>query len=135
MSSSAIPDLWPEDIAHISTTPPLVVLQEQAQKLAQKTGKLVCATVDSTAERSQSFIHTFSLIAPALGNYTCRLFRVKHGVHFYPLEILTDIDVPNFRAASQDDFIRALAEIFASAPVKKVVQSLMAQSRATQLNR
>lgn len=134
MTTTAIPDLWPDDIAQVNAIPPLTVLQEQARMLAEKTGRLVCASVESAAERSQSFYHSFTLVAPSLGNYSARLFRVKHGVHFYPLEILTDVDGPNFRATSQDDFVRALSEIFSSPPVKKIVQSLIAQSRALQLS-
>lgn len=128
--TTAIPNLWPEDIADVKTTPPLTILRTQASNLDDKTGMLVRATIESVAERTNSFMHSFLLVAPSLGNYTTRLFRVRHGVHFYPLEILTDLDGPNFRAASQEDLVRALAEIFRSPPVKKMVQSLIAQSRA-----
>jgi hypothetical protein len=41
------------------------------------------------------------------------------------------VDGPNFRAGGQEDFLRALAEIFASAPVKRMIHSLIAQSRVT----
>ena len=47
-----------------------------------------------------------------MSNYAARIFRVKHGVNFYPLEVITEIDGPNFRAATQDDFLRALGEVF-----------------------
>ncbi len=128
-NTTAIPDLWPEDIGQTTVTAPLSILQQHAQILAQKTDELVCATVESMTERAQSFIHNFTLVAPALNNYSLRVFRVKHGVHFYPLEIMTDLDGPNFRAASQDDFMRALGEIFSSAPMRKMISSLIAQSR------
>jgi hypothetical protein len=128
--ATAIPDLWPEDIAQTTVTAPVTILQQQAQILAEKTGGLVCVSVETATERTQSFLHSFSLIAPRLSNYSLRVFRVKHGVHFYPLEIMTDLDGPNFRAATQEDFVRALAEIFGSAPMRKMISSLIAQSRA-----
>ena len=129
--AAAIPNLWPDDIGETSLVAPLSVLQTQAHNLAQRTGGLVVGAVDTVTERASSFVHTFTIIAPALSNYVARIFRVKHGVHFYPLEVITEIDGPNFRAATQDDFLRALGEIFASAPLKKMVHSLIAQSRVT----
>ena len=125
---AAIPNLWPDDIGQTSLTAPLSVLQTQAHNLAQRTGGLVVAAVETVTERS-SFVHSFVILAPALSNYAARIFRVKHGVHFYPLEIITEIDGPNFRAATQEDFLRALAEVFGSAPLKKMIHSLIAQSR------
>lgn len=127
--STSIPDLWPEDIGQTTVTAPLSVLQQQAQSLAQKTQQLVCANVETVTERAQHFVHSFTLVAPVLNNYCLRVFRVKHGVHFFPLEIMTDLDGPNFRAATQDDFVRALGEIFSSAPMRKMISSLIAQSR------
>ncbi len=129
INSAVIPDLWPDDIGQTSITAPLSVLQQQANGLSDKTSGLVLAGIESTTERPSNFIHSFMLVAPKLNNYTARLFRVKHGVHFYPLEVITDLDGPNFRAATQDDFLRALTEIFTSAPLKKMIHSLIAQSR------
>lgn len=129
--SVAIPDLWPEDIGLTSLVAPLSILRDQAGKLGEKTANLVRGAVETQADKSRMFEHSFSLVAPSLGNYTSRIFRVKHAVQFYPLEILTDIDGPNFRAGGQDEFLRALGEIFASAPVKRMIHALIAQSRVT----
>jgi hypothetical protein len=128
-SNLSIPNLWPDDIGETNLTAPLSVLQAQAHNLSQRTGGLVVAAVETVTERTSSFVHSFVIVAPALNNYAARIFRVKHGVHFYPLEIITEIDGPNFRAATQEDFMRALAEVFGSAPLKKMVHSLIAQSR------
>ena len=125
----AIPNLWPDDIGETNLTAPLSILQAQAHNLSQRTGGMVMAGVETVTERSSSFVHNFVIVAPALNNYAARIFRVKHGVHFYPLEIITEIDGPNFRAATQEDFMRALGEVFGSAPLKKMVHSLIAQSR------
>jgi hypothetical protein len=127
-----VPNLWPDDIGETNLTAPLSILQTQAHNLAQRTGGLVVAAVETVTERASSFVHGFVIIAPSLNNYAARIFRVKHGVHFYPLEIITEIDGPNFRAATQEDFMRALAEVFGSAPLKKMVHSLIAQSRVAQ---
>jgi len=128
-ANPSIPNLWPDDIGETNLTAPLSVLQAQAHNLSQRTGGLVVAAIETVTERASSFVHSFVLIAPALNNYAARIFRVKHGVHFYPLEVITEIDGPNFRAATQEDFMRALAEVFGSAPLKKMVHSLIAQSR------
>jgi len=129
--AAQIPDLWPDDIGQTTLLAPLSILRDQAAKLADKTDGLVRGAVDTHADRSRSFEHSFHLSAPALGNYTCRIFRVRHSVNFYPLELLTDVDGPNFRAGGQEDFLRALTEIFSSAPVKRMIHSLIAQSRVT----
>ena len=128
-AGSNIPDLWPEDIGQTNITAPLSVLQQQARNLGEKTRGLVLGAVETATERGTSFVHSFLLVAPTLNNYTARIFRVKHGVHFYPLELITELDGPNFRAATQDDFLRALAEVFSTAPLKKMIHSLIAQSR------
>ena len=127
--AAAIPNLWPDDIGDTSLTAPLSILLGQAQNLAHRTSGLVVASVETATERASNFVHSFVVVAPALNNYAARIFRVKHGLHFYPLEVITEIDGPNFRAATQDDFLRALAEVFGSAPLKKMVHSLIAQSR------
>ena len=129
--SETIPNLWPEDIGQTSMLAPLSILRDQAGKLGEKTGNVVRGAVETTTDKSKNFEHSFSLVAPALGNYTCRIFRVKHAVNFYPLEVLTDIDGPNFRAGGQEELLRALAEVFSSSPVKRIIHSLIAQSRVT----
>jgi hypothetical protein len=124
-----IPDLWPSDIGDVRVIAPATILRDQAARLGDKTGNLVIATVESSTEKP-NFIHSFVISAPLLDGYTCRLLRVKHNLHFYPLEIFTDVGTPNFRAGTQDDLLRALGEVFGSAPVKKLIGSLIVQSRA-----
>lgn len=125
----SIPDLWPSDIGDVRVIAPATILRDQATRLADKTSNLVTATIESTTEKP-NFIHSFVISAPLLDGYTCRLFRLKHNLHFYPLEIYTDVGTPNFRAGTQDDLLRALSEVFGSAPVKKLIGSLIVQSRA-----
>jgi len=129
--STTLPDLWPEDIGQTTLLAPLSILRDQAAKLGEKTGNIVRGAVDTSADRSRNFEHAFSVVAPTMGNFSCRIFRVKHAVNFYPLEVLTDIDGPNFRAGGQEEFLRALAEVFSSSPVKRMIHSLIAQSRVT----
>ena len=126
---SQLPDLWPEDIGVSSVVAPLTVLRDQAAKLGPRTQNAVQAVVETTAECNQ-FVHTFFIVVPSAPTCRYRLLRVKHGLLFYPLEVTSDLSLPNFRAGTQEEFLRALGEIFASGPAKKIIHSLIAQSRA-----
>lgn len=143
-------DLWPIEI-DLKDEPqsPLAILKEQASLLGRKTGDLVGAKVTSdyyepslvrslkgfgfkstqmvATDEGSFFVHSFNLIAPALGNYSYKLFEVIHQVTpYYPLEIhFSDLTL---KAEDEEQFIEALKKLFADEKTLKVVNSLRSQS-------
>src|SRR5579872_5269023 len=98
-----MPNLWPGNFGDLTVTPPLTFLREQANHLAQQTKGLLEGLVTTTKD-GDNFVHSFSVVAPSLDNYTYLLFAVNHPVEFYPALLWTDPDDPPLRSASQDQF-------------------------------
>jgi len=134
-------NLWPEDIAVTGQVPPVAILKEQGALLGQRTQNLVVGRVSAAdpdgPDSEQDFCYEFELLAPALG-YRYQLFKVQHGADFYPLGIEWDSpdNVKLFAVAGVDgiedeeQFLKALEIIFSSERTRKIISSLIAQSRA-----
>ena len=119
-------DLWPENIGESKLVTPLAVLKEQAALLGTKTQQLVTGEV-TTETSGNLFVHHFSLVAPTL-RYRYELFRVTHGISFYPLNV---VYLNNTHAMkSEAEFKDKLKEIFSATHTVTTVQSILAQVRA-----
>jgi hypothetical protein len=130
---SVRPSLWPEDIAVTDVVAPVVILKEQASLLGQRTQNLVEARVHPGQARYSEypFVYYFELVAPALDNYRYRLFEISHGVEFCPVRIeFEEFDESYHDAISENEFMAELAKIFSSERTKRIVSSLIAQSKA-----
>ncbi len=126
LNMSAIPDLWPEDVAEPGDLrPPVVILREQAGLLGTKTKNIVEATVASWGS-AEEFEHHFKLVAPAF-NYVYRLFAVRHDARLYPATVVW-LDQEH-KVNSEDELLAKLREIFSSEETRRVINVLMAQSQ------
>lgn len=125
-------NLWPEDIAVTDAVAPVVILKEQAALLGQQTQNLVEARVYPGQSRYSEypFVYYFELVAPALENYRYRLFEISHGVEFYPVRIGFEGFDGYSDAKSENEFMEELANIFSSERTKRIISSLIAQSKA-----
>jgi hypothetical protein len=86
-------DLWPTDIGTVTTKSPLTILKEQASLLGAKTKNIVKARVQRTKPAItpvKPFNYEFTLNAPALDNYSYRLFGVAYDVDLYPVRFWVD---------------------------------------------
>jgi len=142
-------DLWPPTISGPEVVAPVTILREQAAMLGKKTNGLVLASVRTTTRDSltrdektglraltrpghdagngnEGFIHSFQLVVPALEDYTYTLFRVEHGIEFYPAEFHQPGRMGQ-RADSEEEFIDILREILSSDNTRRVIGSLIAQ--------
>lgn len=129
---SVRPSLWPDDIAVTDAIAPVVILKEQASLLGQRTQNLVEARVHpgQTHYEEYPFVYYFELVAPALDNYRYRLFGISHGVAFYPVRIEFE-GFDGYRdAISENEFMSELADIFSSERTRRIISSLIAQSKA-----
>ncbi len=125
-STSDTNDLWPDDIGFSDVIPPATILRQQAALLSRKTKGLVVAEVNTVSD-GDSFRHNFFLTAPALDNYRYSLIRVVHGIQLYPVHLQTG----EFAVEVKDEshLISALEKIFSSNETRRVLSSLIAQSR------
>lgn len=139
-------DLWGDDFGKVSVKAPVVILREQASLLGQRTKGVILGKV--SASRTNSFeglSYSFSLVVPALDNYTYGLFSISHSVtELYPVtfqidgEIASEVNVVsptaltstsmyNVKAENEEEFEGVLSQILKSQKTRKVLNSLLAQ--------
>lgn len=117
------PDFWGDlNLEEIRT--PVSILRAQAALLGQKTQNLVEAEVNTFTSEGK-FFHSFNLVAPALQDYTYRLFRVRHGIELYPITVL--LPAPEKMLKSEDEFMVFVREILSSEQTRRIISSLLAQ--------
>ena len=130
-------------------TTPVTILREQASLLGVKTRNIVKAEVRSYHAPAASvqaggapipsspnalplFNYSFNLVAPALGNYTYRLFYVAHDINLYPATISLDDDiaqeVDNFggevQVSNEEEFKDYLSRILGSQKTLKRISTI-----------
>jgi hypothetical protein len=140
-------NLWPE-FENILVTP-TSILKEQAANLGARTKNIVTARVDTTPMDftglpqftfvDKGFKHDFIIVAPALGNYTYRLFSAYNDFDLYPVYVslkgnAEDVfQVGGFsgfiRSDDQEKFIQNLKKIFEEPKTIKIIQTLLSQSQ------
>jgi hypothetical protein len=133
--TQAIPDLWPE-IEQTRVVPPVAILREQAALLGKKTNHLLEGQVKSRIAFEGGFLHTFSIVAPALDGYEYKLFEVKHGPDQYPVEADAPESTGPLTASlvslnSEQELLDYIRKILNSDKTKKILGSLLAQVKAT----
>src|SRR4051794_8347195 len=108
-------DLWPQTLEFTAGEPPVEVLRQQAALLGQRTGGEVLASVQLGSYPSEQIDYAFYLKAPALGEYRYRLFSLRHGVPYYPVEVHAPgvRDVP-VQAGSREQFLQVLRALLSS---------------------
>ncbi len=135
-------------IEETSVKPPIAVLKELAQELAQKTQGLLVGKVEQS-NRSNDFSLEFYITAPSLNNYSYEVFRVKHNLNFYPLMLTKTADMGTGEGLAAraglssvvtgygadevknlEKFEEKLKIIFSSPEVKKVINGLLAQIKS-----
>jgi hypothetical protein len=120
--------LWPPDFGEPVLLTPLAILRQQGAALGEQTQNIVVGRVTTQSE-GDTFVQRFSLYCPPLG-YQSVLFVVKHGIELYPATIVVANDLgANLTASNPEDLKRHLKNLFAHAKTKKIVASLLAQSR------
>jgi hypothetical protein len=102
-------------------------MREQAALLGRKTKNLVEAKV-ATSVLLGGFTAHFNLVVPALGNYTYELFKVRHGVEPYPVEVPLEIPHPALSLKSEEEFVSWLQQTLSSPKTKRIVSNLLAQA-------
>lgn len=137
MSSNKIRDVVPpaEAIeAGEAALSPVAILRAQAERWTERTGGDVVAEVEPARASSDRLAHWFSLVVPELDGYRYRLFRIEHGLEYYPLtiETATMTDAP-IEIAGEEELYDELQRIFtadATLSIVRQLRSLVADQRA-----
>lgn len=124
-------NLWGQLPAADNIRLPVVVLREQASVLTRLTQGVLEGSV-LTSRDGDEFELELRIVAPALDNYQYTVLRVFHGVHLYPVRVAPPDTLRRdwIRCDSEESFEEILAHQLSSNRVKKVIASLLAQSRA-----
>jgi len=119
-------DLWGEIKPSVVRTP-VAMLREQASLLGAKTNHLIEGKVHSHASGTK-FYHSFSLVVPALDNYSYELFQISHDVGFYPVSVENRSSYRELR--NQGEFVEWLREKLSSPETKGLIGNLLAQANS-----
>jgi hypothetical protein len=134
MNTASI-DLWPTIAEDSAIRPPFVVLKEQAALLGTKTKNIVEGRIRKIDPMElpddDQFGFEFYIYAPAM-EYRFDLFRVTYGISMYPVRVWYAWSDKKASQACPDEssYIEMLRLIFTAPSTLKIVQALLAQSRA-----
>lgn len=149
--ASAVPVLWSDDIK-VDVLSPAAILRAQVGPLRERTKGILEAEI--SAESSESGVERlhFDLVAPLLENYHHRILTAIHSRNLvYPVSVEAECFRPNPRtgwlqmpvpppkfaavesdwrpkAATEQEFIERIGEVFRSSEVRAVIHSLIARS-------
>jgi hypothetical protein len=131
-------DLWPNDLGTVTTKSPLTILKEQASLLGAKTKNIVKAKLQKSASNwGVPFNYDFILNAPALDNYSYRLFIIAYDVDLYPVRFFVDDAIAEemgikprevLIATGEEQLIEILARILGSQKTRHVIHAILSQS-------
>jgi len=140
-------DLWPENLVSAKERMPVEILRDQAVLLGQKTRNLLEGRVKRIEPSDMvglgDFAWAFSIVSPALGNYSYRLFAIRYGADVYPVtfdveEVITQ-ELPTWApklskgnnrtllAHSEAEFIEVVRAILGSERTRKLIAAILAQ--------
>ena len=126
-------DLWGQlpDISDIK--PPIAHLREQATLFGNKTANIISADVKISMEDYERILcQTLFLIAPALNNYRYAILKVKQEPGtIYPVTIEDCTTEEQYKCKTESEFLDNLEAILTSEPVRNIIKTLIAQSKAT----
>ncbi|MFC0184054.1 hypothetical protein SAMN04515674_102406 [Pseudarcicella hirudinis] len=119
-------NLWPDIIMEEEIRSPKIILKEQANFLGEITKNILAGEVD-TSSFNNTIFNSFSIVAPLLNNYKYKLFEIRHTMVLYPCSI--EFEGITIKILNEKDLVDVLKSIFNNDTTKKVIQSLIAQSK------
>ncbi len=119
--------LWPTDFGEQVLLTPIAVLRQQGAALGEQTKNIVVGRVQTTGDAA-TFYQTFAVYCAPLG-YQTPLFQVRHGIDLYPAIVALPTGEDQRTANNPDELKAILKEQFARPSTKKIIASLLAQSR------
>jgi len=132
--------LWP---TNIDTQPKIVtpsaILKEQASILSQMVRNILRGAVRQFQvedEFTPKLHYAFTIVAPALNNYSVELFTIEHdATKLYPLKLESRFLPPPRQSEltltinDEESFRASIRELFADKRTTDAISALLAQSR------
>ena len=126
-------NLWGNLTAEESVRTPTNVLKEQAAALTEMTNGILRGRV-WVSSKGEAFNIGLSIVAPAITNYVFEVVDVEHDIDIYPLTVIAagERDEPKefIKCQDEEEFMAALGRILGSERIRRVISSLIAQSKA-----
>ena len=122
--------LW-GDLGNLEEVPtPKSHLNEQAQILSELTKYILRGEVTQEISPTGVFRFELSIVAQKLNNYSRTILEVEHEIEPYPLEVYDQENDERYECKDENAFLEALKEILSSPRVRRVMSSLISQSKA-----
>ncbi len=123
-------NLWGELPKPDNDESPADILRAQAKVLHEQTKYRLQGDV-KTDSRDTTIISELTIVAPYLNGYEITVARVKHGPIMYPAKLFNLLsDEHKFVVCGDaESFKEALSRILQSDQIRKVISSLLAQSK------
>jgi hypothetical protein len=113
---------------------PTQILKEQATALDDMTKGALQGSVTVRHDSQGTFNIDLDIVAPALDNYTYNVLEASHGLNLYPVKVRPGWKKfeykEHFECADEEQLDLALGQVLTSPEVKRVITTLLAQSRA-----
>jgi hypothetical protein len=134
--ADTVPNLWPVEQITLHVQTPLTILRAQAEHLRQLTKDVLRGEVETQRGNDGWVQHWLFLTAPAL-SFRQRVLLAAHQEEMvYPARLEADCFLPESPtttmerqplAATDKEFLDAVAEVFRSRQVRALIQSLLAR--------
>ena len=126
-------NLWGQLPIEDEIRTPTHILKEQATILTDMTKGVLQGEV-SVGQDGGRFELNLYIVAPRIENYTFTVAWCSHGLDLYPVRVNPGWDrayTARIECANEEEFESALKSILSSDKVRRVVSTLLGQSRAT----
>ena len=122
--------LW-GDLGDLEKVPtPKSHLREQADILSEATKYVLMGHVSEVVSPGGTFQLELNIIVQNLNNYKRTILEVTHKIEPYPLRVRDYENSVVYECKDEGEFLAILENILTSPKVRRVISSLIAQSKA-----
>jgi len=120
-------NLWGDlSSLNVDRRTPKMVLQEQAQVLAEATKGLLVGFVSESAV-GPLFGYDLKVVVPALNNYTLTILRMVHPLEFYPVHVTASRTPVDQTCQNEAELEAVIGSVLSSDQVRVDLSRLMSQ--------
>jgi hypothetical protein len=110
---------------------PVDILKEQANLLSTLTKGILFGDIKINKGTAGEIYLEMSIVAPAMDNYRFNVLDIKHGLELYPaIVVQPNSNEKRIECQNEEELTAALGDILGSERVRRVIRSLVAQSKA-----
>lgn len=109
---------------------PMKYLRDQATALSELTENVLVGEVIYGWGTGGEFTIELRIVVPNLNSYRYSILEVKHPIEIYPLRMYDYATQTRYECKNEEEFLADLESILSSPAVRKVITTLISQSRA-----